>query len=296
LWNVHFKKPGTTTPHITNPPTEPPPLTCQSFTGLRIQQLVGYVHHDSPRLMDSLQELFGRVPPTARAKVDASVSLPKDALGLLRAEPSESNPLLHDQERASYWSLQGMAGFIAGKWRPDAQLGFIAIAQQFAVNFTAYTRDCVVQLAAYLLGSPELTLTFRPSPGTPGPMRALAIGHWSGSSALNVGAGLSWGGGCSGVRGSGLISWKSFAPKKPADSSGAAELIAATFTNKFGQGTRMFVKECCMGALISWAFDIEASPALAGVEMDLVSDRMRYVAARYAMLRYSEEVTADIKL
>jgi hypothetical protein len=30
--------------------------------------------------------------------------------------------------------------------------------------------------------------------------------------------------------------------------------------------------------------------------MERASDCMRYVAARYAMLRYSEEVTADIKL
>jgi hypothetical protein len=124
LWNAHFKKPATKPPqpgppqpgtlHTTNPPTEPPPLTCQSFTGLRIQQLGGYVHHDSPRLMDSLQELFDRVPPTVRAKVDASAPLPKDALGLLRAEPPESNPIPHDQERVDYWPLQGMAGFIAG--------------------------------------------------------------------------------------------------------------------------------------------------------------------------------------
>ena len=70
------------------------------------------------------------------------------------------------------------------------------------------------------------------------------------------------------MRGSGLVSWKSFAPKKPAGSSGAAELIAATFTNKFGQGTRMFVKGCCMGVLIPWAFNIDASSALAGVEME----------------------------
>ena len=84
-----------------------------------------------------------------------------------------------------------MTGFIAGKWRPDAQLGFIAIAQQFAINFTAYTRGRVVQLSAYLLGSREFTLTFRPSPDAPGPTRALAIEHWSDSSALNAGAGLS---------------------------------------------------------------------------------------------------------
>jgi hypothetical protein len=146
-------------------------------------------------------------------------------------------------------SLQGMAGFFAGKWRPGAQLGFIAISQQFAVNFTEYTRDRAYFLAAGLLASREHSLTFRPSPGTSGPTRALAIEHGSGSSALNAGDGRSWGAGCSGVRGSGLISWKSFSPKKPAGSFGAAELIAATFTSKSGQGTRMFVTECCMGAL-----------------------------------------------
>jgi hypothetical protein len=80
------------------------------------------------------------------------------------------------------------------------------------------------------------------------------------------------------------------------DSSGAAEVIAATLTNKLGHGTRMFVNECCMGALDPWAFNIDAPSAHAGVEMGRVSDRMRYVAARYAILRYSEEVTADIKL
>jgi hypothetical protein len=191
LWNVHFKKPAATPPRITNSSKDSAPLLCQSFTGLRIQQLDGQVHHDSPRLMDSLQEMFDRVPPAVRAQADASVPLPKGALGLLRADPSESNPLLSDQDRENYWAIQEMTGFIAGKWRPDAQLGFIAIAQQFTKNFTAYTRDRVVQLAAYLLHSRELTLTFRPSPGTPGPTRALAIEHWSDSSALNAGAGLS---------------------------------------------------------------------------------------------------------
>jgi hypothetical protein len=51
-----------------------------------------------------------------------------------------------------------------------------------------------------------------------------------------------------------------------------------------------------MGAFIPWACNIDASSALASVEMERVSDRMRYVAARYALLRHSEEDTADIKL
>jgi len=154
------------------------------------------------------------VPPAVCASVDSSAPLPKDALGYLRAEPSRSNILLCDQERTDYWSLQCIAGIIAGKWRPDAQLGFIAIAKQLAVNFSAYTRDRAVQFAALLLASRELTLTFCPSQGTPGPTRALAIEHWSDSSALDVGDGRSWLGGRSDVRGSGLISWKSFTPKK----------------------------------------------------------------------------------
>ena len=49
-----------------------------------------------------------------------------------------------------------------------------------------------------------------------------------------------------------------------------------------------------MGGVDPWPFNIDASSALAGVEMERVSDRMRYVAARYAMLRYY--VSKDILL
>ena len=156
-------------------------------------------------------------------------------------------------------------------------------------------RDRVVQLALYFIETRELALVFRPSPGqTPGPRNTVAFEHWNVSSALNAGPGLSWGGGCTGVAGSGLVAWKSYAPKKPADSSGGAELIAATYQNKFGQGTRMFAKECRLGALMPWRFNIDAKSTIDGVQMERVSDSMLYVAARYAMLRYSEDETKDI--
>jgi hypothetical protein len=99
-----------------------------------------------------------------------------------------------------------------------------------------------------------------------------------------------------GVAGSGLIAWKCHAPKKPSDSSGAAELVSATFLNKYMQGTRITTKELRLRADAPWPFNLDASSALNGVAMERVSDRMRYMAARYAMLRYAEDVTQDIKL
>ena len=96
------------------------------------------------------------------------------------------------------------------------------------------------------------------------------------------------------MAGSGFVAWKSHAPKKPSDSTGGAELIAATYQSKFGQGTRMFAKDCCLGALVPWPFYIDAKSTIDGVQMERVSETMRYVAARYAMLRYSEDETKDI--
>ena len=124
----------------------------------------------------------------------------------------------------------------------------------------------------------------------------LAIEGWTDSSALNGEAGASWGGGCMGVAGSRLIAWKCHAPKKPSDSSGAAKLVSATFLNKYMQGTRITTKELRLRADAPWPFNLDASSALNGAAMERVSDRMRYMAARYAMLWYAEDVTQDIKL
>jgi hypothetical protein len=99
-----------------------------------------------------------------------------------------------------------------------------------------------------------------------------------------------------GVPGSGLIAWKCHPPKKKTDSSGAAELVAATFLNKYMQGTRMFTQETGLSSKAPWNFNLDATSALSGVAMERVSDSMRYMAARYAMLRFAADETMDIKL
>jgi len=302
-WNERFGKPGDAARGAGCGSLQPAkaemkprvPTEVQFFTGIRVRQYPGLVLHDAPRLLDKLEELLGRVPAEVKGRLDCSSPLPGNGLAGLRAAGPE-NPVLPDSERDAYWSMHGLSGYIVGKARPDGQLGFIATAQQFALNFNPYVRARVVQLAAYLIDTRDLALTFRKRPGN-GTDGILQLEVWSDSSALNgPEAGLSWGGGCTGVPGSGLVSWKAHAPKKPADSSGAAELIAATFQSKFTQGTRMMVRELKLGGIKPWPFNLDASSTLNGVELERVNDSMRYVAARYAMLRYAEDVSKDIKL
>jgi len=228
-WNERFGKPGDAARGAGCGSLQPAkaemkprvPTEVQFFTGIRVRQYPGLVLHDAPRLLDKLEELLGRVPTEVNGRLDCSSPLPGNGLAGLRAAGPES-PVLPDSERDAYWSMHGLSGYIVGKARPDGQLGFIATAQQFALNFNPYVRARVVQLAAYLIDTRDLALTFRKRPGnaTDG---ILQLEVWSDSSALNgPEAGRSWGGGCTGVPGSGLVSWKAHAPKKPADSSGAA--------------------------------------------------------------------------
>jgi hypothetical protein len=246
--------------------------------------------------MDSLQKLMDAVPELHKKGISNTAPLPRDALINLRRLPTESNPLLSTTDKAQAWFIQGTVGYVAGKTRPDVQLAFVAISQQFANNCTAYTRACVFQVALYLLGTRDLTLNFVPPPAPRGDPMHLQLEGFSDSSALNGDPGQSWGGGGLASPGSGLISWKAHAPKKPTDSSGAAELIAATFLTKYIQGTRMLAKETNLRDSTPWTLNLDATATLSGVEMERVSDKMRYVSARLAMLRYAQDDSKDIVL
>jgi hypothetical protein len=105
------------------------------------------------------------------------------------------------------------------------------------------------------------------------------------SSALNgPEAKRSRDGGCTGVPSSELISWEVRAAKKNTSSSGAAELIAATFESKYTQGTRILVRELALSGVSPWPFNLDATSALSDVEMERVSNPMRYVTARFSLV------------
>jgi hypothetical protein len=276
------------------------PDPTQFYTGVRIRHSEGRIRHDCPRLMDALQLLVNTVPVDVVSKIPAahtSCPLPKDALPELRMPASVDRPLVSSEAQAQAWSIPGSVGFIAGKNRPDVQLGFVAASQQIALNCTQYTQGIIIRIALYLLHTRHMALNFVRVPATTtANKRFLRLEAYSDSSALNAGSGQSWGGTAVAVPGSGLVAWKAHAPKKPTDSSGGAELIAATFVNKYVQGLRMLTKETSCREDKPWALHIDATATLSGVAMEKVSDNMRYLAARYAMLRYSQDVSNDIEL
>jgi len=256
------------------------------YTGIRIRLAPGEIKHDSPRLMDSLAQRLEGVDLDA---IPDSAPLPLRGLAGLRELPTSANPLVNAKERKLARGVLGLAGYIVCQIRPDGQLAFIALSQQIANNCTKFVLQRVLQLAKYLLRTRDMCLVFRRVGEGP----HIAVEGWSDSSALNGGGGVSWGGGCVGVPGSGLLSWKCLAPKKPTDSSGAAELVAATYSLKSVQGMRVFLKELRLRPLdpeVPTPFNLDATATLSGVEMEKVSEGMRYVAARLAMLRYGVEI------
>ena len=106
------------------------------------------------------------------------------------------------------------------------------------------------------------------------------------SSAMNGGAGRSWGGFGFGLRGSGLTTYRCLSPRMMADSSGGSELIVATLLLKEIIGERIIAAELAGFPLVRGTeLFMDATAVLSGVEMDRVSQESRYLATRLAMMR-----------
>ena len=58
----------------------------------------------------------------------------------------------------------------------------------------------------------------------------------------------------------------------------------------------MLAKETNLRDSTPWTLNLDATATLSGVEMERVSDKMRYVSARLAMLRYAQDTSKDIVL
>ena len=124
----------------------------------------------------------------------------------------------------------------------------------------------------------NLALTLRRVGGQP-------VGY-ADSSAMNGGAGRSWGGFGFGLRGSGLTTYRCLSPRMMADSSGGSELIVATLLLKEIIGERIIAAELAGLPLVRGTeLFMDATAVLSGVEMDRVSRESRYLATRLAMMR-----------
>ena len=176
----------------------------------------------------------------------------------------------------------GRGGWIVTMVRLDAYFAFTALATQLAMNFTKAVWDGVLRWASYLVATKGLRLTYR---------RQRDGAPWvtfSDSSVLNAGAGQSFGGHCSCYEGSGLLNWRCFVPRRLSDSSAAAELIVATSAAKWILGQRMLSAELRQGQEGPSPLYLDAQATLQGTAAEKVSRDMKYMAARYAILRQTE--------
>jgi hypothetical protein len=231
------------------------------------------------RLFDDLERKLKGHPLPSGFTVDYPMS--HDGLALLAAPESENNPLLDLVLQTLARSVLGTGGFIVCANRPDAFLSFSAIAQRIAHHFTSHVWRCLLRWAYYLIATRHLCLTFR---FTPQPIFAA---H-SDSSVANLKDGSCFGGYTFGVENntSGLVDWKCVVPRHFSDSSAAAELVMATMSTKMILGFRMLLSELKMLSPGPTALYLDANAVINGADMEKVTREMRFMAARYSMLRH----------
>ena len=99
-----------------------------------------------------------------------------------------------------------------------------------------------------------------------------------------------------GVEGhSALVEWRCLVPRMFSDSSAAAELVMATIATKSILGFRMLLTELRMLHDGPTTLYVDAKTVIGGAEMERVTKQMRFMAARYSMLR-SAIASKKIKL
>jgi len=76
-----------------------------------------------------------------------------------------------------------------------------------------------------------------------------------------------------------------FSPRKLADSSAGSELIMATWAAKAIMAFRMLQRELKLGPIGATPLEMDATAVLSGAEMETVTRKQRFNAARLGMLR-----------
>ena len=102
---------------------------------------------------------------------------------------------------------------------------------------------------------------------------------------LNAGAGQSFGGHCSCYERSGLLNWRCFVPRRLPGSSAAAELMATTCAAKWVPGQRMLSAELRQSQEGPSPLHLDAQANQQGTAAEKAFRGMKYMAARYAILR-----------
>ena len=284
----------------------------EDFTGLRhtrIDALTTSVSCEG--VIRKLGPLLESLPLLSNEKCDWP--LPMLAPRTLEAGPSATNPLApHLAEVAA--PILGTIGFVAGMARPDAYFAFCVLSRYAgAARITTYAFRRIVCLGHYLLRTIglHLRLTTPPLTRAPGGTTNLdLLACYVDSSNGNAEHGASYGGfvlASCGVppdyprtegaeagphadehHGGGAIAWRCSAPPQGDDSSGASELRMATLAYKYLLAALLLLDELHVGVTPSGPtpFYLDAQAVLDGTTCERLAKKSRWMAMRYAMLRW----------
>ena len=240
----------------------------------------------SGKSVDDLTKRLAQYPSHPNAV--ATTPMAADGLTLIHAEPSDDNPLLPEMVPAAR-QLLGSLGWITGGTRPDAQFAFTALSQRVALHCTKNVWNALLRVCNYIVSTRDLGITYREC-ADPGAWQADVD-----SSLINAPNAGSFGGYVLYYPGGGPFAWNCTVPRKLTDSSGGAELVMSTIAAKAILGWRIFMREIgCQGPGPT-TLRMDANAALLGTAREKVTRGMRYLSARYAMVRDAVE-TGEITL
>ena len=197
---------------------------------------------------------------------------------------SEKNPLMSELIKAIARSILGRGGFICANVRPDAYFAYVCLCQCVGTRFTLNVWKELLRWAHYLVHTKELELTYRAGDEVRWSMH-------SDSSLANAKDGGSWGGYAFSLDDTtegptrGLFDWKCMSPRAFTDSSAASELVCSTLALKSILAHRMLLNELHLLKDGPTLLYLDANAVINGAEMERVTRQMRFMAARYSMLR-----------
>jgi len=225
--------------------------------------------------------------PSGRKAYD--FPMPQDALRKLRAALPDTDPPTEAQISLAR-RLAGAIGFVATHVRPDAYFAFCVISKYMGPRLTSYAFKLTLRLGHYLVGTMHLPLVISSDPkhGAPGSPGSFEL--FCDSSHGNAEDGLSYGGFVLTHNGGGALAWKSRCQARPSDSPGAQELLMGTTAYRWILAQRMLLTDLDLGVAPTAPTTLwtDSQILLDGTHCERLSKDSRWVASRYAMMRFGE--------
>jgi hypothetical protein len=251
-----------------------------------------------------LVPILARHPPLAYV---VECPLPSDAVRVLRAQESLDyggfvGEVLAEEHLKEGQQILGTVGFAATSCRPDVCFAYHLLSRYVCpLRYTTLVRKYLLRVAHYLVETIALKLTIDTPPLT----AMVAAGRPQSSGATSsldlfyadvdsshgtAEGGLSFGGFVLMSKGplGGAVAWKTLVPKVPTDSSGHAELILCTSALKIVLAVRMLLAELRVGVAPTGPTDFftDAQAVVDGAALERLTRYSRWLAARYAMMRW----------